>query len=370
MSFKDTIKAGIKKFIPVGVPNKVKIGKTYVGDGEPVYIIAEVGLNHNGSVELAKKLIDAARDAGAQAVKFQKRTTKEILTKEGLEKPYTSPHAYGATYGEHRDKLEFSEDHYQELKKYAADQGIHFFASVWDPKSADFLENLNIDAYKIPSADTINIPLLEYVAKKGKPIMLSTGMNSFEEIQDAVQAVLKHNNRIIVFHCLSLYPSPEHMINVRYQDTLRQAFHPIPIGYSGHEMDLLPTLAAVSRGATIVERHLTLDKKMKGSDHAASLEPQQFKELVDSIRRIEKILGKNEKIMYDELTPLREKLAKSVATKVAIKKGTKITKDMLTIKGPGSGIKPALLEELVGKVAAQDLGEDVIIPKAALTWKK
>jgi sialic acid synthase len=364
MTFKSTIKS-----LFATLPNKVKIGKKYVGPGERTFVIAEVGLNHNGDIELAKKLIDAAKDADADAVKFQKRTTTEILTKEGLNKAYSSPHAYGATYGEHRDKLEFSEKDYQELKKYSEDRGILFFASVWDEKSADFLENLNIDAYKIPSADTINIPLLDYVAKKNRPVLLSTGMNTIEEIEAAVHTVTKHNPRVIIFQCLSLYPSPEDKINLRFFDVLKEKFHPLPVGYSGHEMDLLPTLVAVSRGAHIVERHLTLDKKMKGSDHAASLEPHQFKELVDSIRRIETILGSAEKVMYPELVPLREKLAKSIVTKYKIPKGTVITRDMLGVKSPGSGIAPRHIDDLVGKTAAQDLDEDIVIPKEALSWR-
>jgi sialic acid synthase len=352
------------------LPGKVKIGNVYIGEGCPTYVIAEVGLNHNGDVELAKKLIDAAADAGANAVKFQKRTTSEILTKEGLEKEYTSPHAYGKTYGEHRNRLEFSEVNYRELKEYAAKKKIHFFASVWDHVSADFLEQLGIDAYKIPSADTINIPLLEYVAKKGKPILISTGMNSLEEIQDAVSAVLRINKRVIIFHCLSLYPSPEEKINMKCMDKLKESWSPLPIGYSGHEIDLLPTFVAVSKGAHIIERHLTLSKKMKGSDHAASLEPQEFKELITNIRRIETILGKAERVMYPELTPLRDKLAKSVATKRLIQKGEVITKNMLTIKGPGTGIPPVKLGELVGRIATKDLAEDTIVPKEALKWQR
>jgi len=361
MNIKDKLKS-----IVHGLPSKVKIGKQYVGENEPVFVIAEVGINHNGDLEIAKRLIDAAKDAGADAVKFQKRTTKEILTKEGLDKPYTSPNAFAPTYGEHRDKLEFSEDNYKELIEYSKSKGILFFASVWDHVSTNFMENLDIDAYKIPSADVINIPMLEHVAKKNKPILLSTGMSNMEEIDDAVETILKHNNRLILFQCLSLYPSPEEKINLRFMDVLKQKYHPLPVGYSGHEIDLLPTLAAVARGACIVERHLTLDKKMKGSDHSASLEPHQFKDLVYQIRRIEKILGRAEKIVYDDLIPLREKLAKSVASKIKIPKGTIITRDMLTVKGPGTGIKPGRIYEVVGRIASIDIEEDTIINKDSL----
>lgn len=353
-----------------GLPKRVKIGKRYVGEGEPVFVIAEVGINHNGDVVIAKQLIDAAIDAGADAVKFQKRTTEDILTKEGLEKPYTSPHAFAPTYGEHRKKLEFSGEQYKELKRYAEEKGILFFASVWDERSADFMELLGIDAYKIPSADVINTPLLEYVARKNKPVLLSTGMSAEDEIADAVKSILAHNDRLILFHCLSLYPAPEEKIDLRFMDIMKELYAPLPVGYSGHEIDHLPTIAAVARGACIIERHLTLDKKMKGSDHSGSLEPQQLKELITFIRRIERILGRGEKTLYQELMPLREKLAKSVVTKQAIPKGTVIKKEMLGVKGPGHGIKPSKIDELIGRIAEQDLAEDSVIPQAALNWKK
>lgn len=349
-------------------PDRVKIGTRYVGAGEPVFVIAEIGINHNGDMALAKKLIDVAVEGGADAVKFQKRTTSEILTREGLEKPYTSPHAYAPTYGAHRDKLEFNEEQYKELMAYAKEKGILFFASVWDKTSTDQMAALGLDAYKIPSADMINTPLIEYVAKKGKPVLLSTGMSTYEEIADAVDAVLKYNKRLVLFHCLSLYPAPEEKLNMNVMDELKERYAPLPVGYSGHEPDLLPTLVAVAKGACIVERHLTLDKTMKGSDHAGSLEPQELAALVRDIRRIEKINGSREKILYPELIPLREKLAKSVATTTAIAKGTRITADMLTVKGPGTGIAPRDLGKLVGKVAAEDLAQDTIVPKAALAW--
>lgn len=365
MSFKEKLKQLLR-----GLPSHVKIGKTYVGEDEPVFVIAEVGINHNGEMDIAKRLIDSAKEAGADAVKFQKRFPEEILTKEGLEKPYLSPHAFAPTYGEHRRKLEFSEEQYRELKHYADNKNIQFFASVWDHKSADFMGQLNIDAYKIPSADVINIPLLEYVAKKNKPVLLSVGMSTLEEINEAVQTILDYNDRLIILHCLSLYPAPEEKIDLSFMDVLKKYFHPLPVGYSGHEIDYLPTLSAVARGAHIIERHLTLDKKMKGSDHAASLEPSQFKELVQLIRRIEKILGRGEKILYDELLPLREKLAKSIAAKVFIPAGTIIAEELLTVKGPGSGIKPILIKELNGRVAQKDIPEDSIVPREALEWPR
>ncbi len=304
MRFKMLLKDHLKRIL-YGLPNRIKVGRKYVGEGEPVFTIAEVGINHNGDLELAKRLITEAAKAGADAVKFQKRTTEEILTKEGLEKPYTSPHAFAATYGEHRRKLEFSPEQYEVLMAYARNCGVEFFASVWDPMSADIMHTLNIGAYKIPSADLINIPLIEHVAKKDRPVLLSTGMNTLEEIDDAVDAALRYNSRVIVMHCLSLYPSPLDKINLAFMDVIRERYSPLPFGYSGHEVGMLPTLAAVARGAHVIERHLTLDKTMKGSDHAGSLEPQELQELIGSIRTTKAILGKPEKVMIPELIPLR-----------------------------------------------------------------
>lgn len=364
-----SILSHIKRLLS-GLPSRIKLGTRPVGKDFPVFVIAEIGINHNGDIEIAKKLIDAAKDAGADAVKFQKRFTTEILTKEGRDKVYTSPHAFAPTYGEHRDKLEFGEKEYKELKRYSAERDILFFASVWDNKSVDFMRDIGIDAYKIPSADVMSLPLLEYVAKQGKPVLLSTGMSTEEEIDTAIDTVLRHNNRLILFQCLSLYPSPEDKLNIRYMDELVRKYAPLPVGYSGHEPDLLPTLAAVARGACIVERHLTLDKKMKGSDHSGSLEPQELKELVNTIRRIEVMLGEPKKIMYPELLPLREKLAKSVATTQTIRKGATITREMLTVKSPGNAIPAAKIRDLVGSVAAVDVPADSILPVDALNWSK
>lgn len=367
MKLTHTLSLAWQKLLGTAAP-RVKIGRQYVGAGEPVFIIAEIGLNHNGSLEQAKQLIDAAKEAGADAVKFQKRSTVDLLTKEGRDKPYTSPHAYAETYGEHRDKLEFSEEQYRELIAYSTEKDVLFFASVWDQPSADLMERLGTDAYKIPSADLSNLPLLEYVARKGKPVLLSTGMSSEEEIALALETMLPLTKKLVLFHCLSLYPAPEDKLNIAYQDVLAQKFAPVPVGYSGHEPDLLPTLVAVSRGAVAVERHLTLDRSMKGSDHAASLTPNDLKELVDNIRRIEVILGKPEKILYDELLPLREKLAKSVVAKRTIPEGKTIERADLTVKSPGNGISPTKLTSLVGKVARKTVEEDTFLPEEALKW--
>jgi sialic acid synthase len=369
LEFRLDFKNHLKRIL-YGLPKRIKIDNRYVGEGEPVFTIAEIGINHNGDLELAKRLITEAAKAGADAVKFQKRTAEELLTKEGLEKPYTSPHAFAPTYGEHRKKLEFSPEQYQVLMAHARECGVRFFASVWDHVSADQMHALGVGAYKIPSADMTNLPLIEYVAQKDRPVILSTGMSTVEEIDDAVYAALKHNSRVMVMHCLSLYPSPLDKINLAFMDIIRERYSPLPFGYSGHEAGLLPTIVAVARGAQIIERHFTLDKTMKGSDHAGSLEPHELKELVAAVHHIPSILGTSEKVIIPELIPLREKLAKSVIAKQAIPAGTIITADMLGIKGPGYGITPSKLGEVVGRVAAVNVGEDTVLPKEALDWPK
>lgn len=333
------------------LPDKVKVVDRYVGKGQPVYIIAEIGLNHNGDVETAKKLIQEAKNAGVDAVKFQKRTTKDILTQDALNAPYNSPNAMGATYGEHRDKLEFDRAQYLELLQFAEKLGITFFASVWDPKSVDFMESIGTGAYKVPSADITNIPLLEYVAKTNKPVLISTGMCTMDEIDAAVEAVLKYNNRLIIHHCVSLYPCAEDKLNLRALPMLAERFSPLPVGYSGHETTLEPTLAAVALGACTVERHITLDRNMRGSDHKASLEIPELIKLVTDIRRVEKALGQPIKLIYPEELPMREKLGKCIVAATDIPKGATITRDMLTLKSPCKGLTSHHIPKLLNKKA-------------------
>ncbi|MSR85678.1 N-acylneuraminate-9-phosphate synthase [Candidatus Uhrbacteria bacterium] len=354
------INTNLKRLIGA-LPHRVKIDRQYVGPGESVYVIAEIGLNHNGDIELAKKLITEAKIAGADAVKFQKRTTQDILTQAALQAPYTSPSAMAPTYGEHREKLEFNLDQYKELLAFANQLGVTFFASVWDQRSADLMEEIGIHAYKVPSADLTNLPLLEYVAKKNKPILISTGMCTLDEIDEAVETVLRFNPRLIVNHCVSLYPCPEDKLNLKALPMLADRYRPLPLGYSGHETTLEPTLAAVAMGACLVERHITLDRTMRGPDHKASLEIPELAKLVTDIRRLEKSFGQPIKLIYPEEVPMREKLAKSIVARDFIPAGTSITMDMLTLKSPAKGLMARSLPILVGRKTKQDIQSDTLI---------
>ncbi|MGE3272378.1 MAG: N-acetylneuraminate synthase family protein [Chloroflexota bacterium] len=347
----------------------IEIDGRLVGEGQPCYIIAEAGVNHNGDPALAKKLIDIAADAGADAVKFQKRSVTDILIAEALARPYTVPTSLGATYGEHREKLELTAEVYADLIAHAKARGITLLASAWDPRSVDFLEELGIPAYKIASADCSNLPLIEYVAKTGKPVLLSTGMSDLAEVDEAVETVRRHNDQLVLFQCTSTYPADNDQLNLRVIQTYKARYGCV-VGYSGHERGLAPTEAAVAIGANVVERHFTIDRTMTGPDHAASLEPEGLKRLVRNIRNIEKALGSPEKKMLDAERPVRDRLAKSIVAKTDIPAGTKITAEMLTVKGPGTGLRPNAMAYVVGVVAEDAIAGDTLVPVAALKWRR
>lgn len=347
----------------------IHIGARPVGDDHPCFIIAEAGVNHNGDVEIAKRLITGATECGADAVKFQKRTVEDILIRSALERPYDSPTALAATYGEHRKKLELSEDAWHDLKKFAQEKNIIFFASAWDPKSADFLETLSVPVYKVASADLTNLPLLEHIAGKGKPVIMSTGMSTLEEIDEAVETVLAHNKELILMHTVSDYPCPDNRVNLKMIPALKSRYG-LPVGYSGHETGVAMSVAARTLGACVIEKHFTLDRAWRGPDHAASLEPEGLRRVVKYVRTaIEPAFGDGVKKITDEELKSRAKLAKSVAARVAIPKGTVITANMLAVKGPGTGLKPKHLKDLVGKTAQMDIFEDTLVPTEALEWK-
>lgn len=347
---------------------KMKIGDKWVGEGEPCFIVAEIGLNHNGDVQLGKKLIDQAKSCEVDAVKFQKRSIDKILTKEALDAPYDVWYAYGKTYGEHRRALELSEQDFRDLKHYANSRGIIFFASAWDEESADFLATLDIPLYKVASADVINLPLIEHIAKKGKPVFLSTGMSDSTEITEAVEVIAKYNDELVLLHCVSTYPSQFEEINLKVMKTLKQEFDCL-VGYSGHERGIAVSEAAAALGACAVERHFTLDRTMKGPDHAASLEWPGLWKLVRDIRAIERATGSGIKYVQTGEKALRSKLAKSVVATTDIPSGTIITREMLTVKGPSTGLPPKYLSILPGKKAATDIQGDTIISEEAIEWE-
>ena len=349
------------------LPNRITIGNTHVGQGEPAYFIAEIGNNHNGDFYIAKRTIEEAARAGANAVKYQKRFISETFARELREKPQTKDQIFGKTYGEYREALELDKEEFIGLKRHAESLGVTFFATPFDKKSVDFLEEVGQEVYKIASFDVTNIPLLEYVAQKGKPVILSTGMSSIEEIDEAVETILALNKQLAVLHCVSIYPSAEDKLHLRTIPFFQERYHPLPIGYSGHEQDYIPTLAAISLGAKVVERHLTLDKKMPGPDHATvSIEPDEFAAMIRGARRIESALGvARSHVLPDEETT-RNKHSKSVVSRVEIPAGTVISSDMLGCKSPGYGFKPKFLPTLAGRTAKMSIPADTVITQEHL----
>lgn len=286
---------------------ELKLGKTLVGDGHPTYIIGEIGINHNGDLDIAKQLIDVARWAGANAVKFQKRTPELAVPPEQRDKMRETPWGY-ISYMEYRYKVEFGVEEYREIEAYAKSKGIEWFVSVWDEEAVDFMEAFDPIAYKIPSASLTDHTLLKKVKATKRPIILSTGMSTMEEIKESV-ALLDIEN-LMLTHTTSTYPCDPEELNLRMIQTLKDTF-PCPIGYSGHEVGLVNSAVAVAMGACLVERHITLDRAMWGSDQAASVEPGGLQRLVKYIRVTEQSLGDGVKKVYESEMPAREKLRRA-----------------------------------------------------------
>ena len=283
----------------------VSIGGRMVGPGHPVYVIAEIGINHNGSLDLAKKLIAGAARAGADAVKFQKRTPQLCVPVSEWNVMRDTP--WGRmSYIDYRWRLELSIDDFNDIDRYCRSLNIQWFASCWDEESVDFIEQFDPPTYKVASASLTDIQLLKRTRGTGKPMIASTGMSTFGEIEEAVLAI--GTDELLIAHSTSSYPCAIHELNLRMIDTLRNAFPGCPIGYSGHEVGLAPTWAAVALGATFVERHITLDRALWGSDHAASVELQGLERLVASIRDIEQALGDGRKRIYASERDARRRL--------------------------------------------------------------
>ncbi len=286
----------------------IQIGNKWVGDGNPCFVVAEIGINHNGSLEIVKKLIDAAVEAGCDAVKFQKRTIDIIYTAEELAKPRENP--FGATNGDLKRALEFGQREYQEINKYCRTKNIMWLASCWDEESVDFIEQFDPVCYKIASPSLTDKNLLLHTRLKNKPVILSTGMSTIEQICRAVSILGEES--LALLHCVSTYPTRDEELNLSVIQTLKDKFPGIPIGYSGHGHGATMGVCAVVLGARILERHVTLDVSMWGSDQPASLEFWKFKQMVTNIRRFEKALGDGIKRILPSEIPVKEKLRRKI----------------------------------------------------------
>ena len=330
----------------------LKIGDKVLGDSCPCFVIAEIGHNHQGNVETCKKMFKAAKDCGADAVKLQKRDNRSLYTEAFYNSPYNSENAYGPTYGAHREALEFGWDQNVELKEYARYLGLVFFATPFDFSSADFLERLEVPCHKTASGDLRNIPLLRHVAQFGKPMIVSTGGSTTEDIVRAYEEIMPINQQLALLHCTAMYPiTDEHedKVNLKMIETLRRYFPGVVVGFSDHSNGVLFSTAAYIYGAGIIERHFTLKRTMRGTDHAFSLEPQGMRKLVEYLRRLRVGMGDGEKTFYEEEKSAIRKMAKMIVAAKDLSVGHVLGLEDVCLKSPADGLEPYLVDDVVGK---------------------
>ena len=338
----------------------IKIEGVDIGKEYPCYIIAEIGVNHNGKLSLAKKLIDASIESGVNAVKFQKRDLKSLYRKESLENPNSESQGFEILLAELQE-VELTKNDYIEIIDYCKKKKITFLCTPWDMPSVDFLEELDIAAYKISSGDMTNFPLIKYVSKTRKPMIISTGMSKIEEIEKMVSFVKEQNIPFVILHANSTYPSPIESLDLNLIPEFRKKFD-LLVGFSGHEIGIIGSITAANMGAVIIERHITLDKTMKGLDHSSSLEPNEFKEMVSLIRLSEKAKGKPIKKMTRAEVLQREVVSKSIVCVLDICKDEIFSDKNIEAKGPEKGLSAQYFFDIIGKKSPRDIkcGEYVL----------
>ncbi len=332
------------------MPKAIHIAGRKVGPGQPCFIIAEAGVNHNGRIELARQLVDAAVEAGADAVKFQTFKAERLVTEEAPKAAYQQK-TTGAEESqlEMLQRLELSAEAHRELLGHCRERGALFMSSPFDEQSADFLDGLGVAVFKIPSGELTNLPFLEHVAHKGKPMIVSTGMADLEEVKAAVQAIEAAGNRqAVVLHCLSNYPADPAEANLRAMQAMENALD-LPVGYSDHTPGVEVALAAVALGACVIEKHFTLDRSLPGPDHRASLEPGELAVMVQGIRVVEAALGHGRKEPAPSEVNTAAVARKSLVAAQDIPAGTALTSDMIAVKRPGTGLPPSMRDALLGR---------------------
>jgi N-acetylneuraminate synthase/sialic acid synthase len=337
------------------------IDGTRIADDTDCYVIAEVGHNHQGSLEKAKTLFTAARDAGAHAVKLQKRDNRALYTRAMYEKPYDNENSFGPTYGTHREALEFGASEYRELKAHAEQLGITMFATAFDFPSVDFLAELDIPAYKLASGDLRNIPLLKYVASVGRPLILSTGGATLDDIRRAVTAVLAINPQLGLLQCTASYPTPAEEVNLRVIETLRREFPELVVGLSDHYNGIAMAVVAYVMGARIVEKHFTMNHTWKGTDHAMSLEPIGMTKMVRDLQRARMAMGDGVKRVLPSEESAIAKMGKSIVAARDLAAGHTLAPSDLAFKSPGGGLPPYMVDRVVGRRLLRPLEADDIL---------
>jgi N,N'-diacetyllegionaminate synthase len=343
-----------------------RVGDRRIGDGSPAFVIAEAGVNHNGDLGLALRLIDAAADAGADAVKFQTFRTDALVTSDAPKAGYQAETTGDGGQRAMLARLELTADAHVDLRDRSHAHGLVFFSAPFDEASADLLERVGVPVFKVPSGEITNVPLLRHVAAKGRPIILSTGMSTIDEVDRAVETVRAAGDPpLALLHCVSAYPAPAAETNLRAIDALRTRFG-CPVGLSDHTLGTAVAIAAVARGAVIIEKHLTLDKTLPGPDHRASLDPAEFCSLMRAIREVESALGDGNKRPMASEADTRRVARKSLVAARPIKAGERLTISDVAIKRPGTGLAPAELPRVLGRALRRDLAADDLISWEAL----
>lgn len=348
-------------------PASFRVGDRVIGAGAPAFLVAEAGVNHNGDPELARRLVAEAAAAGADAVKFQTFRAEALVAREAPKAAYQVETTGGdESQREMLLRLELGLEAHAALRDESAKRGILFFSSPFDEASADALETLGVALFKVPSGEITNLPFLRHLAAKRRPLIVSTGMSTLDEVTAAVTAIREAGDPpLALLHCLSAYPAPVEETNLRAMDTLRARFG-CPVGLSDHTTGIDIAIAAVARGATIVEKHFTLDTGLPGPDHRASLDPGELASLVRSVRRVEAALGDGEKRPRPSEADTRRVARKSLVAARPIRPGERLTRDLVAIKRPGTGISPADLDRALGRVVVRALAGDDVIDWAAL----
>jgi N-acetylneuraminate synthase len=340
----------------------IQVANRLIGPGQPVFVIAEAGVNHNGDLKLARALIDVAVEAGADAVKFQTFRADRLVTPDAPKAEYQlQTTGNDESQFEMLKHLELSPDAHRELKSYCEERGIVFLSTPFDEEAVDLLDGLGVPAFKISSGDLTNSPLLEHVASKGKPVILSTGMSELSELIEAVSVLNTAGcENPVLLHCVSNYPAQPQEINLRAMQTMRSAFD-VPVGFSDHTEGIDVALAAVALGACVIEKHFTLDRTLPGPDHLASLEPGALRELVRSIRRVESALGSGRKAPAASELETAKSARRSLVAARDIPAGAILEREMVVMRRPGAGMSPSMLETLLGRQAVRDIAAGTLL---------
>ncbi|MBI2174196.1 MAG: N-acetylneuraminate synthase [Candidatus Omnitrophica bacterium] len=342
--------------------HQVEIAGHRIGPRRPCFIIAEAGVNHNGDLDLARRLVEVAARCGADAVKFQTFKTERLSTPKAPKAGYQLRAASASeSQFEMLRRLELSAAAHRELMDHCQRQGLLFMSTPFDEESADFLYDLGVPAFKIPSGEITNLPFLAHVGRKGRPMIVSTGMSNLEEVSAAVRTIEEAGNRdLILLHCVSDYPANPADANLRAMGTMSETFR-VPVGYSDHTLGIEVAMAAVALGACVIEKHFTLDRRLPGPDHGASLEPEGLASLVRGIRTVEVSLGHGRKEPVASEAEVALVARKSIVSVKDIRAGTTLTEDLITFKRPGTGLPPSMLKSVVGRLAAKDIPSDTVI---------